>query len=413
MATNDEKKQFLKKNLSQANEANNANTQKDLRALLLSEGTKGKLYKYRSFKSEYAFPNLLSGTLYCSKASAFNDPFDCRPGIDFKTLYEAIIGSKSALLEPMFNNYLKVKKGLAKSGDFPIGEQDIFAKWDNSQHLSALLDYVSRNQFESEEAQTQYIISHFNAIIELYRPLIECSGFGDSFKDAEIIMLRLSENMTTEELLQLSNNPFNFQEFAKSQGIDVDNDEIANTVALHRILYPNNSEAADKAEKSINDFIQKLSDKLIDTFQIGCLSTDLKNRLMWSHYADNHRGFCIEYDFSEMPDDMLPLPVVYSQERIKFPWGAYFNNDIVALNLSLSMELLTKDEVWEYEKEWRILLPSSSDPNLKIPISCIYLGAKCTELNKAAILQIAEHLHIPVKQMVMDRGEYLLHAQPI
>lgn len=47
------------------------------------------------------------------------------------------------------------------------------------------------------------------------------------------------------------------------------------------------------------------------------------------------------------------------------------------------------------------------------PVSCIYIGALCNEENKAKLIEIAKDLDVPIKQMVVDRGEYKLHAQPI
>ena len=145
---------------------------------------------------------------------------------------------------------------------------------------------------------------------------------------------------------------------------------------------------------------------------------------MWSHYADGHKGFCIEYDFSkecEAIKDILVLPVVYSKERIKFPWNVAFaddqNNPKVKLEgaYATMLSLLTKDEVWKYENEWRVIvLGTSGIENIKMPpISCIYIGALCSIENKNKLIKIANSLDIPVKEMVVDRGEYTLHARTI
>ena len=29
---------------------------------------------------------------------------------------------------------------------------------------------------------------------------------------------------------------------------------------------------------------------------VACFTTELNNILMWSHYADGHKGFCLEFD---------------------------------------------------------------------------------------------------------------------
>ena len=136
---------------------------------------------------------------------------------------------------------------------------------------------------------------------------------------------------------------------------------------------------------------------------------------MWSHYADCHKGFCIEYDFSQAPDDLLPLPVIYTNKRLQIPWRTAFqlNDETRAeANRVFMMALLTKDAVWEYEREWRLLVPSTMGQKQKMPpITCIYLGALCPPESKATIMEIAARKSIPVKQMVVDRGEYELHCR--
>ena len=72
---------------------------------------------------------------------------------------------------------------------------------------------------------------------------------------------------------------------------------------------------------------------------------------MWSHYADSHQGFCIEYDFSTVPDDLLPLPVIYTETRPKMPWKAALSMSSESMheaNRAFMMALLTKDEAWAY-----------------------------------------------------------------
>ena len=153
-------------------------------------------------------------------------------------------------------------------------------------------------------------------------------------------------------------------------------------------------------------------------FLIGCLCTDPKNRLMWSHYADSHEGFCVEYDYSNPCDEtlnILPLPVIYSEKRPLIPWEAAFEKtteNMESAYRQIMLGMLTKDSAWSYENEWRIFIDRKHSADLKMPqISCIYLGAAITEENRNKILAIAKEKRIPVKQMKVDRGAYALHAE--
>ena len=68
---------------------------------------------------------------------------------------------------------------------------------------------------------------------------------------------------------------------------------------------------------------------------------------MWSHYADKHKGICLE--FSTRDEVMCcPLRVEYPQE---FPVIRVYSNDLED-NLR---PFLTKADVWEYEHEYRLI----------------------------------------------------------
>ena len=81
---------------------------------------------------------------------------------------------------------------------------------------------------------------------------------------------------------------------------------------------------------------------------VFCLSTKRDDILMWSHYADSHRGICLEFD--GMQALMAHAQKVeYSQDRV--PINLY--ND--ANDVAMSKALLTKSSHWAYEAEWRLI----------------------------------------------------------
>ena len=60
---------------------------------------------------------------------------------------------------------------------------------------------------------------------------------------------------------------------------------------------------------------QRMHDHLRKGFSVLSLCANPTSVLMWSHYSNSHRGFCIEYDFANLPaDDLrrrLCFPVFY------------------------------------------------------------------------------------------------------
>ena len=108
MVTSKEKLEILSSLISNPIEQIDGNTvQEQLHELLLRDTTDGKLYKYRSFDSSgYSLKNLEDGTLHCSSALAFNDPFDCKIGVTYQSLYEAKYGTELDLISNILEKFI-------------------------------------------------------------------------------------------------------------------------------------------------------------------------------------------------------------------------------------------------------------------------------------------------------------------
>ncbi|AOS83141.1 hypothetical protein BIU88_02660 [Chlorobaculum limnaeum] len=90
-------------------------------------------------------------------------------------------------------------------------------------------------------------------------------------------------------------------------------------------------------------------EKYSELFGLLCLSAKRDNILMWSHYADNHRGVVIGFDSKKLFRHGY-FKVRYSEERCFY--NVKDERDINGL-----MELFaTKARMWEYEDEYRALI---------------------------------------------------------
>ena len=111
-----------------------------------------------------------------------------------------------------------------------------------------------------------------------------------------------------------------------------------------------------------------------DTFGLFCLSSNpsdcaISGPLMWSHYADSHRGFVIEFDaghefFMKRYKDSRLQKVKYTSDRPFLKQPADLQNILPA-----------KASCWEYENEWRCLekFTLCEPPILSDTGDCIYL----------------------------------------
>lgn len=94
------------------------------------------------------------------------------------------------------------------------------------------------------------------------------------------------------------------------------------------------------------------------------------HQLMWAHYAGNHKGICLEFDF---PDDFLSK--VKWSEQAEFHMASFglvpssgevsykhtrppivFSDGIAENDYDISGALFSKPKCWAYEQEYRILL---------------------------------------------------------
>lgn len=174
-----------------------------------------------------------------------------------------------------------------------------------------------------------------------------------------------------------------------------------------------------------NFFEEKLKQQIqkhVNTSQKGifiCCFSELNDSiLMWSHYAANHTGICVEYDFKQSgPGDILTRvlqPLIYKDEI--FDLSKYLLQDKEKFNnLVTSYLAITKSLEWSYEKEWRLSfsIGGGIDPfNRKVPKpKAIYLGSKISAENKELIINLAARKGFPVYQMKLANNAFRLVAE--
>ena len=106
-----------------------------------------------------------------------------------------------------------------------------------------------------------------------------------------------------------------------------------------------------------NYFI-KVVKKLVSEQRVTCFSEDFDNMPMWAHYANNHNGVCLKFEY---PDDQMSLfsylaKVNYVEKlpRLKLPNFEDINPREEDYDF-INQLLLTKQKKWEYENELRLI----------------------------------------------------------
>jgi hypothetical protein len=154
---------------------------------------------------------------------------------------------------------------------------------------------------------------------------------------------------------------------------------------------------------------------LKNTLRISCFCENFSSVLMWSHYAENHTGICIEYPTKELfqnPEIAVFLhPVIYKAER--FDSTNHFDPAGIREPNILSPTLASchKSPDWSYEKEWRLVIPvRPGDSNQKFSIdtkpSRILAGAKAKADDLEKIRALATKISVPVSVGEMSETDF-------
>ena len=190
--------------------------------------------------------------------------------------------------------------------------------------------------------------------------------------------------------------------------------------------------------ETFEKIISKLEENFKNKTSIICLSEDYSITPMWAHYADNHKGVCIEYDFKNISNFMFELlcfPIEYVEESDNtFELSALFDDNIKT-NPNWPLRVaLRKSQDWKYEKEWRIIVSQflkdffyeknygsvyfdeyySDNHYMKFekPKS-IYLGLDINLKDEEKLIDICKFRKINVYKMKKDKLGYNLKSEPI
>jgi Protein of unknown function (DUF2971) len=134
--------------------------------------------------------------------------------------------------------------------------------------------------------------------------------------------------------------------------------------------------------------------KCLCEFGVMCLSETPCCTLMWSHYAEHHKGMCIGYeiDYKQVGhwsdyfckinykgtrnlkvSDFLSWKIDDSLEKRDLIYKAFFFN---------------KARPWKYEREWRVISKRQGTAPSPFRIAEVYFGLRCNIAVRAAIIKL-------------------------
>lgn len=154
----------------------------------------------------------------------------------------------------------------------------------------------------------------------------------------------------------------------------------------------------DLSENFTQPALQQLFDEraktLICSLSKKCNSKDIPNNsLLWSMYADEHRGVCIEVE----PDDpnwravnvyYNPLPPIVNSPKVEVI-------DILSI----------KFDRWEYENEVRYINTNPETPYMNVKIKAVYFGIRMSKEDVKFYTSLINAIDKTIKVRQLKRNE--------
>ena len=189
---------------------------------------------------------------------------------------------------------------------------------------------------------------------EPLKTMYKYASFKSAFnilKSNEIYFAKLSEfndpfdGLMTPDLGTIEKRKI-FIENAKKRAIELERNWIMDKNLEQTIV--NNQEVADHFARAVADDLMA-----IDSQGFCCLTDTCQSLPMWAHYADNHAGCCLVFDFSTYSSQ--------KQQEECFPFNYMkeikYHDDLPTHNMEGVWHYYGhKSREWEYEHEWRAIM---------------------------------------------------------
>jgi len=174
-------------------------------------------------------------------------------------------------------------------------------------------------------------------------------------------------------------------------------------------------------EKRFNENIETLKEEMFQyykkivlrQFGVFCLSAKNNDLLMWGHYADSHKGFCLEF-IKEKDHFFRESKEVDYPEDNNYPEYDWPKNPDEMMAMSEKI-ILTKARHWVYEEEWRVINPPNEMTDSYMghersyaqeSLASVIFGMSMPEENRKLIRKITSDKNIKYKEAIASNNKF-------
>ena len=357
-------------------------------------------YQYRACKRDaatiYDIENIRHGVVYARTPLQMNDPFDSMIGFSVEEIYNECIDLALNQVDSTLDSNLKlVMKTLLQQR--LLGQTLEFIST-----LNALKKYIFRQSLISHVAPSQLVQFIATNLSKLYS---KCPSEIKKFlnKDSFLVFSLIIKDY---------------------QNVDIEEKTLIDALKMEEVLKELETTVIEAKDKIYVPFLKDFLSKLTVT----CFSASgWDNQLMWSHYANSYSGICVEYDFEKMNDFVgFMYPVKYSSIRptvslkdlglssSKKDENGNLITDEVDIK-AIFAYLLSKNECWSYEEEWRII---NTEENPYTPrfvsapfVKSITLGLEIDDMCRQLLWDVCQEINVDCYQLVINSSDYTLSRE--
>lgn len=155
------------------------------------------------------------------------------------------------------------------------------------------------------------------------------------------------------------------------------------------------------------DLQKQVTDLILNGFAYFCMAKEPDNILMWSHYADSHKGVCFRFDLLQDDTFLNTVPVDYNSEYLEFD----------SLNGNPAPIITRKSPYWSYEHEHRTITTDIKGIHQinKDTLVEIIFGCRTLKRNKTRIRNLVmsnSFNSVSFSEAVVNPEAYKLDIQP-
>lgn len=167
-----------------------------------------------------------------------------------------------------------------------------------------------------------------------------------------------------------------------------------------------------RLETHIKENLHQIRKETFSKIGVSCFSRNNSSLLMWSHYADSHRGICLEFD-SQVEPFSKSFEVTYKSKIPKINMDSLLNEELDSEFIKKLLSFKSID--WKHEDELRIFHQESNKSYVypSNSLKAIYFGIRADQSDIEIVCSIIKAQNPNVKFYRMEKKELTFGIKPI